>query len=79
MESIATYGVVGVQYRKIIRHQIEEAVKEEIMVILAWIIIVILFLLISNYYFYKTDTRTRKKAFLYAIIETIGAFFTSRW
>ena len=45
------------------------------MLILAWIIIVILFLLISNYYFYKTDSRTRKKAFLYAIIETIGAFF----
>ena len=38
------------------------------MLILAWIIIVILFLLISNYYFYKTDSRTRKKAFLYAII-----------
>ncbi len=49
------------------------------MVILAWIIIVILFLLISNYYIYKTDSRTRKKAFLYAIIKTIGAFFTSRW
>ena len=38
------------------------------MLILAWIIIVILFLLISNYYIYKTDSRTRKKAFLYAII-----------
>ena len=33
---------------------------------------------LSYYYFYKTDSRTRKKAFLYAIIETIGAFFT-RW
>lgn len=49
------------------------------MLILAWSIIVILFLLISNYYIYKTDSRTRKKAFLYAIIKTIGAFFTSRW
>lgn len=48
------------------------------MLILAWIIIVILFLLISNYYFYKTDSRTRKYPLLYAIIETIGAFFT-RW
>ena len=48
------------------------------MLILAWIIIVILFLLISNYYFYKTDSRTRKKAFLYEIIETIVAYFT-RW
>lgn len=48
------------------------------MLILAWIIIVILFLLISNYYFYKTDSRTPKKAFLYAIIKIIGAFFT-RW
>ncbi len=46
------------------------------MLILAWIIIVILFLLISNYYFYKTDSRTRKKAFLYAIIETIADLFT---
>lgn len=48
------------------------------MVILIWSIIVILFIFISNYYIYKTDSRTRKKAFLYAIIETIGAFFT-RW
>ena len=39
------------------------------MVILAWSIIVILFIFISNYYFYKTDSRTRKKAFLYAIID----------
>lgn len=49
------------------------------MLILAFGIIFILFIFISNYYFYKTDSRTRKKAFLYAIIKTIGAFFTSRW
>ena len=48
------------------------------MVILAWTIIVILFIFISNYYFYKTDFRPRKYPLLYAIIETIGAFFT-RW
>lgn len=48
------------------------------MLILALSIIVILFIFISNYYFYKTDFRKRKYPLLYAIIETIGAFFT-RW
>ena len=48
------------------------------MLIVAWMRRVILFPGSSNYVFYKTDSRTRKKAFLYAIIETIGAFFT-RW
>ena len=46
------------------------------MVILALSITVILFIFISNYYFYKTDFRKRKYPLLYAIIKTIGAFFT---
>ena len=48
------------------------------MLILAMSVTVILFIFISNYYFYKTDFRPRKYPLLYAIIETIGAFF-SRW